>query len=75
MTIAEIKAAAEAAVRAMSAEARAEFIAMFEAGQHDATQSIAQAYAVEGVSRQIRLASVLLEDSRKMDRLIAIIAS
>jgi hypothetical protein len=75
MTPEQIKTAAEAAIRAMTPEARATFIQMFEAGNHNATQDIAQAYAFEGVSRQISLAHIVLEDSRKMDHLTAIVAA
>lgn len=74
LTHAQIVAAAEAAVRAMSADAKAAFIAMVEAGQHDAAQAVANGYALEGVSRQLRLGHMLLEDSRKMDRFVSIIA-
>ncbi len=73
MTNAQIQIAAEAAVRAMDPKARAAFIAMFEAGQHDATQNIAQAYAVEGVCRQTRLASMALESGRVMGGLVRMI--
>lgn len=69
MTESQIIAAAEAAIRAMSPEAQAEFVKLFEAGQRDQTQTIAQCYAVEGVGRQMRLASAALENGRIMDGL------
>ena len=73
MTAEQITAAAIAAIRAMDPAARAHFVAAFEAGQHDQTETIAQAYALEGVSRQIRLCSAVLEDSRKMEALTEIV--
>ena len=73
MTDDQLQTAALAAVRAMDADARAAFIAMFEAGEHDKTEAVAQAYAVEGVSRQIRLASAVLEHSSKMDGVVEIV--
>ena len=69
----QIQAAAIAAIRAMDPAARAAFVEMFEAGQHENAQTVAQAYAVEGVSRQIRLCSVVLENSRKMQALTEIV--
>ena len=73
MTADQIAAAAEAAIRAMSKDARAAFVAMHEAGRHEETQQIAQAYAIEGVGRQIRLASLALESSRVMDGLVDLV--
>ena len=74
MTTDQITQAAEAAIRAMSPEARAAFIAMFEAGDRNASQAVAQAYAFEGVSRQIRMASMALEKSSVMIALTEIVA-
>ena len=73
MTTDQIIAAAIAAIRAMDPATRAHFVAAFEAGQRDQTRVIAQAYALEGVSRQIRLCSVVLESSRKMEALTEIV--
>jgi len=68
MTNDQINTAAIAAIRAMSTEARAEFIRMYESG--DNAQTVAQAYAVEGVSRQVRMASMALESARTMSALV-----
>lgn len=70
MTEAQIITAAHAAIRAMDDKTRAAFIAMVEAGQSEAAQTVAQAYAVEGVSRQVRMASMALEHSHIMAGLV-----
>lgn len=72
---ARLAQAATAAIRAMSPEVRAAFIAMVESGQHEAAQTVAQAYAVEGVSRHVRMASMALENSQVMDALTEIVAA
>ncbi|TQE92929.1 MAG: hypothetical protein FKY71_18680 [Spiribacter salinus] len=73
MTEAQIQQAALAAIRAMDPKARAAFIAMHEA-QNEQTAEVARAYAVEGVSRQVRLGSMALESSRVMDGLVDLVA-
>jgi hypothetical protein len=74
MTNEQITQAAAAAIRAMSPEARAAFIAMVEAGKSSAAQTVAQAYAVEGVSRQVRMASMALESSNIMSALTDVVS-
>jgi hypothetical protein len=68
----QIKEAAAAAVRAMDDKTKAAFIAMFEAGDENAV-GVARVFAIEGVSRQVRLASMALESSRIMDGLVTIV--
>ena len=70
MTSEQIVTAARAAIRAMSPEARAAFVAMVDAGQNETAQTVAHAYAVEGVSRQVRMASMALESSNIMGALV-----
>ena len=69
MTDAQIIQAAKLAISAMDEAARAAFIAAFENGNEPATSAIATGYAVEGVSRQIRMCSMALENARIMDGL------
>jgi hypothetical protein len=69
----QILIAAKSAISVMSPEMQARFIELFEAGQHTQTQNIAQAYAVEGVNRQARLASAALESGRIMSGLVEIV--
>ena len=65
--------AAKAAIRAMSPEARAAFMRMVENGETTKAQQVVHAYAVEGINRQVRLASLCLESSRVMDGLIEVV--
>jgi uncharacterized protein with FMN-binding domain len=73
MTADQIQQAALAAIRAMDPKARAAFIAMHEA-QNEQAAEVVRAYAVEGVSRQVRLASMAMESSRVMDGLVDLVA-
>jgi Rad3-related DNA helicase len=69
MTEAQIMQAAKLAISAMDEATRAAFIAAFEAGNETVSGAIATGYAVEGVSRQIRMCSMALESGRVMDGL------
>ena len=72
MTPQQIQQAAIAAIRAMDPKARAAFIQMHEAADASASD-VARAYAIEGVSRQVRLASMALESGRVMDGLVELV--
>lgn len=72
MTNAQKKQAALAAIRAMEPEARAAFIKMYEANDPNAGK-VARAYSIEGISRQVRLASMALESSRIMEDLTEVV--
>lgn len=74
MTTEQIQQAALAAIRAMDPKARAAFIEMYEA-QNEQTAEVARAYAIEGVSRQVRLGSMALESSRVMDGLVDLVTA
>jgi len=65
--------AAKAAIRAMKPEARAAFMKMVENGETEKAQQVVHAYAVEGINRQIRIASLCLESSRVMDGLTEVV--
>jgi hypothetical protein len=72
MTEDQIMQAALAAIRAMDPKARAAFIAMHETRDKQ-TAEVARAYALEGVSRQLRLGSMAMENSRVMQGLVEVV--
>jgi hypothetical protein len=75
MTADQIKEAAILAVCAMDDNARSAFIAAYEAQNNTATNAMSIGYAFEGASRQIRLASMSLENSKTMDGLVKLVCN
>ena len=65
--------AAKAAIRAMEPEARAAFMKMVENGETEKAQQVVHAYAVEGINRQIRLASLCLDSSAVTEALTEVV--
>lgn len=63
------------AINGMTAEEKAAFIAMFEAGQVEMAETLAKVGGLRSINRQITMANMAISNSQIMENLVEAVAA